>query len=347
MRDRIGIVRIGNIEISPNVVLAPMAGITSHPFRVICKRLGGCGLVVTELISSMAIHYKNERTFGMFDWSADESPSFCQLFGADPVVMAEAARIVCDAGADGVDINMGCWVPKVAKTGAGAALLKDVCQAEAVLAAVIAAVPEKPVTVKVRAGFEKPHITAIPFAKAAAALGAKSIAVHARFASQGFSGEADWSIIARVKEAVGDTMPVVGNGDIETPEDAARMIAETGCDAVMVGRAAMGNPWLLKQIADHLASGTYGPGPTLDERFAVARDHARLQCAQQGEYFGVRELRGLLPHYFKGIPGATRLRGALTNAETTTLAQIEAILDQAREWHDTLGHKESEIGPTH
>jgi tRNA-dihydrouridine synthase B len=337
-------VRIANIDISPNVVLAPMAGITSHPFRVICKQLGGCGLVVTELISSMAIHYKNEKTLGMFDWSADEYPSFCQLFGADPQVMAEAARIVCDAGADGVDINMGCWVPKVAKTGAGAALLKDICQAEAVVKAVVDAVPDKPVTVKVRAGFTQPHITAIKFAKSAAQLGAKSIAVHARFASQGFSGTADWSIIARVKDEVGDLIPVVGNGDIETPEDAARMVRETGCDGVMVGRAALGNPWLLKQIADYLATGTYGPGPSIEERFAIARQHARLQCLQQGENIGVRELRGLLPHYFKGIPGATRLRGAITQSETRTLAQVEAALDQAWEWHGTLGDKESEIG---
>lgn len=336
--------RIGNLEILPNVILAPMAGITSHPFRVICKQVGGCGLVVTELISSMAIHYKNEKTFGMFDWSVDESPSFCQLFGADPEVMAEAARIVCDAGADGVDINMGCWVPKVAKTGAGAALLKDVCQAEAVLKAVIEAVPHKPVTVKVRAGFEQPHLTAIPFARAAAALGAKSIAVHARFASQGFTGVADWSIIARVKEAVGNTIPVVGNGDIETPEDAARMVAETGCDAVMIGRAAMGNPWLLRQIADYLATGSYGPGPSIEERFAVARRHAQLQCLQQGEVVGVRELRGLLPHYFKGIPGATRLRGAIANGDVKTLVQVEAVLDEAQAWHETLGAKESEIG---
>lgn len=321
-----------------------MAGITAHPFRVICKQLGGVGLVVTELISSMAIHYKNAKTAGMFDWSPEEYPSFCQLFGADPQVMAEAARIVCDAGADGVDINMGCWVPKVAKTGAGAALLKDLCQAEAVVKAVVDAVPDKPVTVKVRAGFNQPHITAIKFAKSAAELGAKSIAVHARFASQGFSGEADWSIIARVKDEVGDLIPVVGNGDILTPEDAARMVRETGCDGVMVGRAALGNPWLLKQIADYLATGTYGPGPSIEERFAIARQHARLQCAQQGENIGVRELRGLLPHYFKGIPGATRLRGTITSGDTRTLAQVEALLDQAMEWHDTLGDKESEIG---
>jgi nifR3 family TIM-barrel protein len=234
--------KIGTVDVWPNVVLAPMAGITAHPFRLLCKEYGRVGLVVTELISSMAIHYKNEKTFGMFDWTDDERPAFCQLFGGDPVVMAEAARIVVDNGADGVDINMGCWVPKVAKTGAGAALLKDLCQAEAVVQAVVQAVPEVPVTVKVRSGWDSRDETAPRFARAAAALGAKAVTVHARFASQGFTGVADWSVISRVKEAVGNTIPVIGNGDIETPQDAQRMLTETGCDAVMVGRAAMGNP---------------------------------------------------------------------------------------------------------
>jgi tRNA-dihydrouridine synthase B len=334
--------RIGEIELSNNIVLAPMAGITSHPFRVICKRHGHVGLVITELISSMAIHYKNEKTFGMFDWSHDESPSFCQLFGADPEVMAEAARIVVDAGADGVDINMGCWVPKVAKTGAGAALLKDLCQAEAVVRAVVQAVPEVPVTVKVRAGFTYPNITAIKFAVSAAEIGARHIAVHARFASQGFTGVADWSIIKRVKAEVGDTIPVTGNGDIETPEDARRMLDETGCDGVMIGRAAMGNPWLLRQIDEYLKTGQYNPGPSVFERFAVAREHARLQVAQQGESIGVRELRGLLPHYFKGIPGATHLRGHIATPKVNTLQDIEDVLDQAEAWHGTF-RKDDEI----
>ena len=336
----------GNIEIGPPVILAPMAGITAHPFRILCKRHGRVGLVVTELISSMAIHYKNAKTFGMFDWTDEERPVFCQLFGGDPQVMAEAARIVVDNGADGVDINMGCWVPKVAKTGAGAALLKDLCQAEAVVRAVVDAVPHVPVTVKVRSGWDAKDETAPRFARAAAHLGAKAVTVHARFASQGFTGTADWSVIARVKEAVDGHIPVIGNGDIETPQDAKRMMQETGCDGVMVGRAAMGNPWLFAQIGLYLETGVLAPGPTLAERIAVARDHARLQVQVQGEVIGCKELRGLLSHYFKNFTGASHVRTALVQVKT--LADIERILDEAEAWHtrEGMGGEESGVRDT-
>ena len=337
--------QIGDISLWPNVILAPMAGITSHPFRIICKDVGRVGLVVTELISSHAIHYKNKKTWGMFDWTEDERPVFCQLFGGDPDTMAEAARVVADEGCDGVDINMGCWVPKVAKTGAGAALLKDLCQAEAVVRAVVNAVPELPVTVKVRSGWDKSDTTAMRFAVAAAEAGVKAITVHARFASQGFTGTADWNVIGQVKEAVGGKIPVVGNGDIETPQDARRMIAETGCDAVMVGRAAMGNPWLLGRIGLYLETGVLSPEPTLDERVAVARRHARLQVEGQGEIIGCRELRGLLGHYFKGVPGAPKLRYALTQVKT--LDDIERILDETEAgWgsgHDDADEARGEV----
>lgn len=334
--------QIGDIEIWPNIVLAPMAGITSHPFRVLCKRHGRVGLVVTELISSQAIHYRNQKTYGMFDWTDEERPVFCQLFGGDPDVMAEAARVVVGQGADGVDINMGCWVPKVAKTGAGAALLKDLCQAEAVVAAVVKSVPEVPVTVKVRSGWDSADETAPRFARAAAEIGAKAVTVHARFASQGFTGTADWSVIARVKEATGGRIPVIGNGDIETPQDAKRMLAETGCDGVMIGRAAMGNPWLLARVGLYLETGVLSPEPSVFERLAVARDHARLQCGVQGEEIACRELRGLLGHYFKGFHGASHVRAALTSVKR--LAEIEAILDDAETYVEA--HETEEAPPT-
>ena len=332
--------QIGDLEIWPNIVLAPMAGITAHPFRVLCKRHGRVGLLVTELISSHAIHYKNQKTYGMFDWTDEERPVFCQLFGSDPETMAEAAQVVIGHGADGVDINMGCWVPKVAKTGAGAALLKDLCQAEAVVKAVVDAVPHVPVTVKVRSGWDSRDETAPRFAKAAAELGAKAVTVHARFASQGFTGVADWSVIARVKESVGDRIPVIGNGDIETPQDARRMLAETGCDGVMIGRAAMGNPWLLSRIGLYLETGVLSPEPTLSERIAVARDHARIQVAKQGEEIACRELRGLLGHYFKGMNGAVRIRTALTAVKH--LADIERILDDAEAFSGRQGENDPE-----
>lgn len=322
---------IGTLDIWPPVVLAPMAGITSHPFRLICREVGRVGYVVTELISSHAIHYKNQKTYGMFDWTDEERPSFCQLFGGDPDTMAEAAQVVVEQGCDGVDINMGCWVPKVAKTGAGAVLLKDLCRAEAVVKAVVDAVPQVPVTVKVRSGWDPSDETAPRFARAAADLGVKAVTVHARYASQGFTGTADWSVIARVKEAVGGRIPVIGNGDIETPQDARRMLDTTGCDAVMIGRAAMGNPWLLAQIGLYLETGVLAPGPTVQERLDVARRHARLQIAQQGENIGPKECRGLLGHYFKGYPGASHLRSNLTTVKS--LAEIEDLLDEAQAWH--------------
>jgi nifR3 family TIM-barrel protein len=258
------------------------------------------------------------------------------LFGADPETMAEAARVVVDRGATGVDINMGCWVPKVAKTGAGAALLKDLCQAEAVVKAVVDAVPSVPVTVKVRSGYTQGQLTAVKFARAAANIGAKAIAVHARYASQGFSGVADWDVIAQVKETVGNDIPVIGNGDIETPADALRMLRETGCDGVMIGRAAMGNPWLLGQIRDAIAGKPIRCEPTVEDRVAVARQHASLQVSVQGEGVACRELRGLLGHYFKGVPGATRLRGTL--AKESTLDGINRTLDEYIAWYQSHDH---------
>lgn len=215
-------------------------------------------------------------------------------------------------------------------------MLKDLCQAEAVVKSVVDAVPEVPVTVKVRSGYTQGQLTAVKFARAAADIGAKAIAVHARYASQGFSGQADWDVIARVKDTVGDTIPVIGNGDIETPDDALRMLAHTGCDGVMIGRAAMGNPWLLGQIGDAIAGCSIRREPTVDDRVEVARQHAGLQVEVQGEGVACRELRGLLGHYFRGVPGATRLRGTL--AKESTLDGINRTLDEYSSWFHTHDH---------
>lgn len=319
-------VQIGSVRIETPLILAPMAGVTNHAFRLICRRLGA-GLVVTELLSSHAIHYKNAKTFGMFDWTDHERPVSVQLFGGDPDLMAEAAQVVEAAGADIVDLNMGCWVPKVAKTGAGAALLKDICLAEQVVKAMVGAV-KIPVTVKVRSGWEQRHTTAIEFAQRAQDAGAQAIAVHARYASQGFTGQADWSIIRRVKDIV--TIPVFGNGDVTCPEDARRMVEEAGCDGVMIGRAAMGNPWIFAQTKRYLETGELPQPPALAERIEVALTHLKTLAANPhvGEERAVREMRGQLPHYFKGFPGVARLRSEMV--QLGTIAEIENLLAGAR-----------------
>ena len=314
--------QIGPITIDTPLVLAPMAGVTSHAFRLLCRN-HRAGLVVTELLSSHAIHYKNAKTFGMFDWNDAERPVSVQLFGGDPALMAEAAQVVEAAGADIVDLNMGCWVPKVAKTGAGATLLKDVCLAQSVVKAMVDAV-KIPVTVKIRSGWDPSQTTGIDFARRAQDAGAQAIAVHARYASQGFTGHADWSIIRRVKDVV--TIPVIGNGDVESVEDAQRMFDQTGCDAVMVGRAAMGNPWLFGDIAHFLETGEHRPAPTLADRIEAALFHLKTMAADPavGEARAVKEMRGQLTHYFKGFPGVSALRALLVTA--TTIGEVESLL---------------------
>ncbi len=317
---------IGNMTIGTPLTLAPMAGQTNHPFRRLVRELGGCGLVCTELISSKAMHYKGsrERTFQMFDWTPDEQPFAVQLFGNDPAQMAHAAQVVVDHGADIVDINMGCWVPKVAKKGGGAALLRDVCTAQAVVEAVVNAV-DVPVTVKVRSGFEEGETTAVGFARAAEQVGAAGIAVHARYASQGFGGSADWSVIREVKAAV-RAIPVIGNGDVFTAADAARMLDETGCDGVMIGRASLGAPWVFQQIEHELRTGEALPTPSRAERAALALRHAQLtvETTTLPPDVAVRELRGQLGKYNLDEPGSKGIRNQLVRV--TSLADVEAIL---------------------
>lgn len=317
--------KIGSIEIGTPLLLAPMAGQTNHAFRVLCRQCGDCGLVCTELISSKALGHKSsqQRTLQMFDWCENESPFAVQLFGSDPYMMAEAARMVVDSGADIVDINMGCWVPKVAKGGAGAALLRDVCTATTVVQAVVDAV-DVPVTVKIRSGWEEANPTAVPFAIAAEEVGVKMITVHGRFAQQGFTGQADWDYIRQVKNAV--SIPVVGNGDVFDGADAARMLEQTGCDGVMIGRAALGNPWIFRHIGHYLRTGESLPAPEINERGAMALQQARLtlETTLQPQMKAIRELRGQLLKYVHGFPDATSIREGIVQAES--LSEIEAAL---------------------
>src|SRR5664279_5307265 len=316
--------QIGNVGIGTPLMLAPMAGQTNHPYRTLCREMGDCGLVLSELISSQAIHYRSVKTLNLFDWADEDHPFAVQLYGAEPDIMAEAARIVADRGADIIDINMGCWVPKVARSGAGAALLRDVCTATLVVEAVVKAV-NSPVTVKVRSGWDANQLTAVEFARAAENVGVQAIAVHARTAAQGFTGLADWDIIRQVKQAV-TRIPVIGNGDVKTAADARRMFTQTGCDGVMIGRAALGNPWLFHRIAHELRTGEVLPAPTPQERAAAALRHARLMLATtlMPERQAILELRGQISQYHLGIVGAPEMRSALVRAES--LADIEAIL---------------------
>jgi len=287
---------IGAHSIEPATYLAPMAGQTNRAFRELCRELGGVGMVCTELVSSQALEYQRKKATGYFDFSASESPMAVQLFGGQPDLMAQAARLVVDLGAPMVDINMGCWVPKVVKKGGGAALLGDLCQARAVVEAVCAAV-SVPVTVKVRSGLTRAEETAVTFARAAEQCGVQAISVHARSAEQGFAGLPDWSVIARVRQAV--DIPVFGNGDLSTREEALQMQQETGCHGWMVGRAALGSPWIFAQWAGLLPAGV----PPLDYRAAVALRHLELtrEYSPLCEEVAVRELRGQLSRYQLGV----------------------------------------------
>ncbi len=314
--------RIGSVEVDPPVVLAPMAGVTNHVFRAMCRRFGA-GMVWTDMVSSYGLYYRNAKTLRMFDWTPEERPVAVQIFGAEPDVMASAAETVASAGADIVDVNIGCPVPKVTKTGAGAALMRDLAAARKVMAAVVRAV-SVPVTVKTRKGPDAKRVTAVELAKIAEEVGVSAVAIHARTVAQGFSGSADWMVIAEAKEAV--QIPVIGNGDVKSPEDAKRMFDETGCDAVMIGRAALGNPWIFRRTAHYLSTSELLPEPTYEERVQVAREHLQGIVKLLGEEVGVREMRGQIAWYVKGMPGAAQFRKKA--AEASSREQMEVALDE-------------------
>ena len=279
--------KIGNVTLDNPLVLAPMAGVTDLPFRLLCKE-HGVGLVCMEMVSAKAIYYKNKNTEQLLEIYPEERPVSLQLFGSDADIIAEMAAKIEDRPFDILDFNMGCPVPKVVNNGEGSALMKNPKLVEEILTKLVRAV-KKPVTVKIRKGFDEEHVSAVEIARIAESCGVAAVAVHGRTRQQYYSGHADWDIIRRVKEAV--QIPVIGNGDLHTAEDVCRMKEQTGCDGFMIGRGAQGNPWIFEQILHKLETGEELPRPTVQEVTEMVMRHARLQVEIKGEYTGMREIR--------------------------------------------------------
>jgi nifR3 family TIM-barrel protein len=296
--------QIGGVTLENNIILAPMAGVTDLPFRLLCSEQGA-GLTCMEMVSAKAILYKNKNTDSLMEIHPDEGPTSLQLFGSDPKILSEMAKRIEERPFSILDINMGCPVPKVVNNGEGSALMKNPKLVGEIIAAVVKAI-RKPVTVKIRKGFDEAHVNAVEIAKIAEASGASAVAVHGRTREQYYAGEADWDIIARVKAAV--KIPVIGNGDVTDGASAQKMLQTTGCDGIMVGRAARGNPWLFRQVIVYLADGTILQKPELEEVKATILRHAALQLETKGEYTGIREMRKHVSWYTAGYPNSARLR---------------------------------------
>ncbi|NPU86425.1 MAG: tRNA dihydrouridine synthase DusB [Syntrophaceae bacterium] len=299
-----GPLKIGSLAVGSREWMAPMAGVTNLPFRLIARSCG-CGMAFTEMVSANGLIRATRKTLHYLDMAPKDRPLGVQIFGSDPQVMAWATRIVTDAGADMVDVNMGCPVKKVVKTGSGAALMKDPARAEAILREVRKATP-LPLTVKIRAGWNSQSINAVEIAEIAERCGVDGITVHPRTAVQGYGGSADWTLIARVREAV--AVPVIGNGDVRHPADALNMMRRTGCDAVMIGRACLGNPWIFDRINVLRTEGRCPDPPEPEEKMRVIIRHLDLEISAMGEQAGIRSFRKHALWYTKGDRGGAQIR---------------------------------------
>ena len=304
-------------------ILAPMAGVTDLPFRLLCKEQGA-GLLCMEMISAKALQYKNKNTKALLSIHPQEYPVSLQLFGSDPQIISEQAKIIEELPFQILDINMGCPVPKVVRNGEGSALMKNPGLVYDIVSATVKAI-QKPVTVKIRKGFDDSCINAVEIAKIIEEAGASAVAVHGRTREQYYSGKADWDIIRQVKEAV--KIPVIGNGDVTSGEKALAMKEETGCDGVMIGRGAQGNPWIFRELLEYEKSGKLPDRPTVQTIRETMLRHARLQIEFKGDYLGIREMRKHVAWYTKGLKGSARLREAINQVES--YEELENLLNNS------------------
>ena len=314
--------KIGPVDIENPFVLAPMAGITDLPFRGLCREQGA-GLVYTEMVSAKAISYRNRNTLPLMEISPGEHPAALQIFGSEPELMAEVARSIEEQPFDIPDINMGCPVPKVVNNGEGSALLKNPALIREIVTAVSGAV-KKPVTVKIRIGFEGASVDPVEIAKIIEDSGAAALAVHGRTRQQYYSGHADWETIRKIKEAV--SIPVMGNGDVDSPKKAEAMLKETGCDAVMIGRAARGNPWIFREMNHYFQTGELLPRPSLEELKEMILRHTRWQIEKKGEYTGIREMRKHVAWYTAGMRHSAGIRRE--SNLISSYQELEALLER-------------------
>ncbi len=316
--------RIGDVIVPNNLILAPMAGVTDLPFRLLCKEQGA-GMTCMEMVSAKAILHKNRNTDALLEIHPDETCASLQLFGNDPEIISEMAKKIEERPFKVLDLNMGCPVPKVVNNGEGSALMKDPVLAGKIIEATARAI-RKPVTVKIRKGFDEDHVNAVEMARIAQESGAAAVAVHARTREQYYAGKADWSIIRAVKEAV--KIPVIGNGDVTDGASAKAMFTETGCDGIMIGRAAQGNPWIFSRIRTYLETGNDPGRPSTEDLLAMIERHLQMQLSCKGDYIGIREMRKHVAWYTTGYARSARIRREINAAESVD--EIRRVLDTLR-----------------